>query len=277
MRKPDLHEMNPGKVVSACGTRPAGHTSDPLDSAPELGPFEPDHLYQGDALDLLSRIPPGSVDLIVTDPPFAIDFQAQRLNYNRTGGHVMEGYREIPPEEYAAFTREWVGHAYQALAPTGSIYLFSGWNRLRDVLTALDEAGFVTLNHLIWKYQFGVFTRRKFVTSHYHILYAVKNPKEYTFHKIDHYPEDVWVINREYWKGRKKTPTKLPSALVRKILEYSSNPGDLVLDPFLGSGTVAAVSHEMGRHFLGFEIVEEYFNFARERIGQACAEQPYTK
>ena len=103
----------------------------------------------------------------------------------------MEGYREIPPEEYAAFTREWVGHAYQALAPTGSIYLFSGWNRLRDVLTALDEAGFVTLNHLIWKYQFGVFTRRKFVTSHYPILYAVKNPKEYTFHKIDHYPEEV--------------------------------------------------------------------------------------
>ena len=199
--------MNPGKVVPVRGPRPAGHRSDPLDSAPELGPFEPDHIYQGDALDLLSRIPPGSVDLVVTDPPFAIDFQAQRLNYNRTGGHVMEGYREIPPEEYAAFTREWVGQAYQALAPTGSIYLFSGWNRLRDVLTALDDAGFVTLNHLIWKYQFGVFTRRKFVTSHYHILYAVKNPKEYTFHKIDHYPEDVWVINREYWKGRKKTPT----------------------------------------------------------------------
>ncbi len=96
------------------------------------------------------------------------------------------------------------------------------------------------------KYQFGVFTRKKFVTSHYHIIYVVKNPLSYTFNKVEHYPEDVWSIKREYWKGRQKTPTKLPSELVRKILDFSSNPGDIVLDPFLGSGTVAVVSREMG-------------------------------
>jgi site-specific DNA-methyltransferase (adenine-specific) len=268
MRRQNLPVMNPEKGFRVCGRGPGKPPADLPERPADLGPFEPDHLYQGDALDLLAKIPQGSVDLIITDPPFAIDFQAQRLNYNRSGGHVMEGYREIPPEEYGAFTRKWVGLAYRALAPSGSIYLFSGWNRLKDVLSALDDAGFVTLNHLIWKYQFGVFTRKKFVTSHYHILYAVKDPKDYTFNKIDHYPEDVWVINREYWKGRKKTPTKLPSALVKKILGYSSNPGDLVLDPFLGSGTVAVVSQELGRHYLGFEIVPEYFSFARERIEQ---------
>lgn len=231
-----------------------------------LGPFHEDTLYEGDALDLLPQVPDGSVDLIVTDPPFAIDFKAQRLNYNRTGSNVLEGYREIPEEEYGDFTRRWIAEAERVLSSTGSMYIFSGWNRLRDILEGIDDAGLTTVNHLIWKYQFGVFTKKKYVTSHYHILFVVKDPKRYTFNKIDHYPEDVWVINREYWKGRKKTPTKLPSELVKKILSYSSNPGDLVLDPFLGSGTVAVVSRQEGRHFLGFEVVPEYCAFARAAL-----------
>jgi len=151
------------------------------------------------------------------------------------------------------------------------MYVFSGWNRLRDVLEAIDDAGFVTMNHIIWKYQFGVFTRKKFVTSHYHIIYAVKNPHSYIFNKVEHYPEDVWAIKREYWKGKQKTPTKLPSELVRKILKFSSNPGDIVLDPFLGSGTVAVVSSEMGRRFLGFEVVEDYYEFAKARLEEKPA------
>jgi site-specific DNA-methyltransferase (adenine-specific) len=154
--------------------------------------------------------------------------------------------------------------AARVLAPSGSMYVFSGWNRLRDILEGLDAAGLTTINHLIWKYQFGVYTTKKYVTSHYHILFAVKDPKKYTFNKIDHYAEDVWVIQREYWKGKKKTPTKLPRELVKKILLYSSSPGDLVFDPFLGSGTVALVARDEGRHFLGFEIVPEYFMFAQE-------------
>jgi len=233
---------------------------------PGLGQFEKDRLYHGDALRLMPLLPSCSIDLVVTDPPFAIDFQAQKQNYNRTGENVLEGYAEIAPDDYGRFTSRWLNEAYRVLSDSGSIYVFSGWNRLKDVLSGLDAAGFHTVNHLIWKYQFGVFTRKKYVTSHYHILFAVKNPRCYTFHKVDHYPEDVWVINREYWKGKKKTPTKLPGELVRKILLYSSNPGDIVLDPFLGSGTVAVESMATGRHFLGFELVEAYYQFASERI-----------
>jgi site-specific DNA-methyltransferase (adenine-specific) len=233
-----------------------------------LGPFHEDTLYEGDALTLLPKVPDGAVDLIVTDPPFAIDFKAQRLNYNRTGSNVLEGYREIPEEEYGEFTRQWIAGAERVLAPAGSMYIFSGWNRLRDILEGIDAAGLTTINHLIWKYQFGVFTQKKYVTSHYHILFVVKDPKQYTFNKIDHYPEDVWIINREYWKGRKKTPTKLPAELVKKILRYSSNPGDLVLDPFLGSGTVAVAAHQEGRHFLGFEVVPEYCAFAQASLSR---------
>jgi site-specific DNA-methyltransferase (adenine-specific) len=231
-----------------------------------LGPFHEDTLYVGDALVLLPQVPDGSVDLIITDPPFAIDFRAQRLNYNRTGSNVLEGYREIAEEEYGEFTKRWIAEAERVLAPAGSMYIFSGWNRLRDILEGIDEAGLTTINHIIWKYQFGVFTKKKYVTSHYHILFVAKDPKRYTFNKVEHYPEDVWVINREYWKGRKKTPTKLPPELVKKILSYSSNPGDLVFDPFLGSGTVAVVAQKEGRHFLGFEVVPEYCAFARESL-----------
>jgi len=225
-----------------------------------------DTVYEGDALKLLPKVPSGTVDLIITDPPFAIDFKAQRLNYNRKGSNVIEGYQEIPEEEYGSFTRNWMAEAARVLAPSGCMYVFSGWNRLRDILEGLDAAGLTTINHLIWKYQFGVFTKKKYVTSHYHILFVVKDPKQYTFNKIDHYPEDVWVIKREYWKGKMKTPTKLPPEIVRKILLYSSNYGDLVLDPFLGSGTVAIVAQQEGRHFLGFEVVPEYCAFARASL-----------
>lgn len=240
----------------------------------ELGPYEPDCIYQGDALEMMGEIPSGSIDLIITDPPFAINFRAKRMNYNRTGKHVLDGYIEVDPGDYAAFTRCWMEEAFRVLSGSGSIYVFSGWNHLKDVLCSLDDIGFFSLNHIIWKYQFGVYTRKKFVTSHYHILYAVKNPRNYTFNKAEHYPEDVWIINREYWKGKRKTPTKLPFGLVRKILTFSSNPGDLVFDPFLGSGTVAVVSKAMGRNYLGFELVPEYYHFALERLQNCiCADQ----
>jgi site-specific DNA-methyltransferase (adenine-specific) len=78
--------------------------------------------------------------------------------------------------------------------------------------------------------------------------------------------EDVWVINREYWNGDKKTPTKLPSELIKKILNYSSEERDVILDPFIGSGQVAVVSKMLKRNYVGFEIVKEYYDFASERL-----------
>ncbi|MEO0146135.1 MAG: site-specific DNA-methyltransferase, partial [candidate division WOR-3 bacterium] len=139
---------------------------------------------------------------------------------------------------------------------------------LKDVLIAIDESGLVPVNHLIWKYQFGVYTRRRFVTSHYHIVFAAKNPKKYKFHKIERYPEDVIIIKREYWSGKIKTPTKLPLALVERLILYTTDPNDMVLDPFMGSGTTAVAALRTGRRFLGFEIVPEYVRFAEERVGR---------
>ncbi|MCS7229967.1 MAG: site-specific DNA-methyltransferase [Candidatus Kryptonium sp.] len=232
----------------------------------KIGIFEVDNIYCGDSLVLMKDIPNDSIDLIITDPPFAIDFKAKRNNYNRDPDKVLEGYNEIPKEKYYEFSVNWISQAYRILKPTGSMFVFSGWTNLKDILNAIDDAGFITINHIIWKYQFGVFTQRKFVTSHYHILFVVKDEEKYKFNKIEHYPEDVWIINREYWTGKIKTPTKLPTSLVRKIILYASDEGDLVFDPFLGSGQVVVVAKALNRRFLGFELVPQYCEFIRDRL-----------
>ncbi len=222
------------------------------------------------------------IDLIITDPPFAIEFKAKRSNYNRTASRVIEGYNEIPKEEYCNFTIKWMKEVYRILKETGSMYVFSGWNNLKDILIAIDELNFITVNHIIWKYQFGVVTKRKFVTSHYHCLYVCKNEEKrkfFPYSRFDkmskdrngrslHYKdkEDVWEIKREYWTGDQKTPTKLPAELIKKILMYSSEEGDVVLDPFLGSGQVAMISKVLNRQYIGFEIVKESYKFARKRL-----------
>jgi len=243
---------------------------------------QPNTVHNQDCLEGMRRIAASSVDLVVTDPPFAIEFKARRTNYNRTASRVLEGYNEISREDYPEFTLNWMAEVHRVLKSSGSMYVFSGWNNLRDILNAIEQTGFTVVNHLIWKYQFGVVTRRKYVTSHYHCLYACKNERERRFFPFCRYgkdarddrgrslhyrdKEDVWVINREYWSGDRKTPTKLPAELIEKILMYSSEEGDLVLDPFLGSGQVAVIARKLGRNYIGFEIVREYFELITDRL-----------
>lgn len=212
--------------------------------------LEFNRIYNIDCIEGMKGIPNNTIDLVITDPPFAIDFKAKRNNYHRTASRVIEGYNEIPKEEYYSFSLKWMKEVYRVLKDSGSMYVFSGWNNLKDILVAIDEVGFITVNHIIWKYQFGVVTKRKFVTSHYHCIYVCKNDEKRKFFPFSrfrkeendskggslHYKdkEDVWIIKREYWTGDKKTPTKLPAELIKKILMYSSEEGDIVLDPFLG-------------------------------------------
>lgn len=241
-----------------------------------------DNIYHMDCIEGMALLRESSVDLVVTDPPFAIDFKAQRTNYNRTGSRVMEGYNEILASEYGAFTKRWMEGCHRVLKDCGSMFVFSGWNNLKDILIAIDDIGFTTVNHIIWKYQFGVVCKRKFVTSHYHCLFVCKDDRKRKFFNSARYEpdarsenggslryqdlEDVWVIKREYWHGDKKTPTKLPAELVEKILRYTSGEGDVVMDPFLGSGQVAVVAKMLKRRYVGFEIAKEYYDFAKERL-----------
>ncbi len=248
------------------------------------GRLEYDEIYNMDCLQGLELMRPSSVDLVVTDPPFAIDFRPRRSNYNRRGSRVLDGYSEVSSVDYYEFTKRWMQLSSAALKESGSMYVFSGWNNLSDVLNAIRDVKLTVVNHIIWKYQFGVVTKKRYVTSHYHCLFVCKDDSKRRFYPYSrfskdertpegrslHYrdKEDVWQINREYWRGSKKTPTKLPAELIRKILAYSSRKGDVVMDPFLGSGQVAVVAKSEGRRYVGFEIVPEYYRFAKSRLDE---------
>ncbi len=216
-------------------------------------PFDVDRVEFGDCIPGMQKMPACSIDLVIADPPFGIDFDGRGSQYNRKTELVVEGYKEVQGD-YDRFTMAWIAELPRIMKETASAYIFSGWTNLKDVLVAVDNAGLVVINHIIWKYQFGVFTHRKYVTSHYHVLFLAKNPIRYYFNKIEHYPLDIWDIPRTYRPGQQKNGTKLPEDVVSRCIDFSSRPGDLVFDPFMGNGTSAVCAKAKYRHFSGFEL-----------------------
>ncbi len=214
---------------------------------------EHDVIFYEDCIAGMQRLLPGSIDLVIADPPFGLNFTGKEAIYNRDSENVQKGYVDVN-EEYGDFTSRWIAELPRIMRDHASAYIFSGWTNLKEVLCAIADANLIVKNHVIWKYQFGVFTTTKFVSCHYHVLFVVKDERKYFFNRIQHYNEDVWTINRPYKAGQKKNGTKLPEAVIRKCIDFSSSPGDLVLDPFMGNGTTAVVSRANFRHYLGFEI-----------------------
>lgn len=229
----------------------------------------------------LGHLADASVDLIITDPPYGIQGDRLHRHYNRDERFVIDGYVEVEKQAYNAFSHAWIAQAERVLRPGGQLYVVSGYTNLYDVLDALRATSLVEINHLIWKYNFGVYTSTKFVSSHYHILYYAK-PGPRTFNLQARFPldagaedggsanyrdrEDVWTINREYKPAQKKNKNELPVALLEKMIAYSSNPGDLVCDFFMGGGSTGVVAVGMDRRFAGFEISKKAFDRCVERI-----------
>ncbi len=213
--------------------------------------FKVDRIIYEDCVEGMKKLPEESVDTIIADPPFGLNFTGKEAIYNRDKRFVRNGYKEIK-DDYQDFSIKWIQELPRILKKTGSAWIFSGWTNLGDVLNAIKKTKLTLVNDIIWKYQFGVYTSRKFVTSHYHILFLVKNP-DYYFNKIIHYPLDVWEINRTYRRGEVKNGTKLPEKVVMKCMDFASRPGSLVLDPFMGNGTTAIVAKGSYRHYIGFE------------------------
>ena len=227
-----------------------------------------------------ARIEDETVDLIVTDPPFGIDGAKLDKHYNRKESNVLDGYVEAP-DDYYGFSRAWLEQARRVMKPNASMYIVSGWTNLRQLLNACHDLGLFLINHCVWKYNFGVYTQRKYVTSHYHVLYLKKSEKaKPTFNTHCRFTgerdrtgsplyrdmEDVWVINREYQPGEVKNKNKLPDALVEKMIAYSSNEGDVVADFFLGNFTTAFCALKMKRKPVGFELNPASFQHNMDRL-----------
>ncbi len=221
------------------------------------------------------HIPDNTIDLIITDPPYGINGDSLHKHYNRDEKFVIDGYVEVPGQNYNQFSLAWIKQAERVLKPGGSIYIVSGYTNLIHILNALHRTSLKEINHIIWKYNFGVYTRNKYVSSHYHILYYVKPGKKPTFNTFCRYSdserdaaghslnyqdrEDVWIINREYKPGQTKNKNELPIKLLSKMILYSSNEGDLVCDFFLGSFSTAKVAIGLNRAACGFELNKNAF------------------
>lgn len=242
-----------------------------------IGSYSLNQCVNGDCTELSQIIPNNTVDAIITDPPFAIEHgKNTTTNYNRKSNIVLQGYNEINKENYYEFSNRWLKEAHRILKKDGNMCLISGWSNQRDILNALHDVGFHIKSQIIFKYNFGVFTTKNFVSSHYNIFFCSKHKTKYTFNKLLWYPEDVfesdnsfqdvWEIQREYWKGKIKTPNKLPKELVEMLISFTTVRKDLILDFFSGAGTILKVANYMDRNCLSFEIVKDYADFGNYRL-----------
>lgn len=238
----------------------------------------------GDCLSGMAAMTAGSANLVVADPPYNIG-----IDYG-------DGERadRLPAARYIEWTQAWIAAAARLLAPDGSLWVICGQEYAAHHDLAIQAAGLTIRNRLTWYETFGVSCRRKFNRTSRPIFYAVKHQTRFTFNaKAVMVPsaratkyrdkraapggkimDDVWAIPRVCGTFRERIPefpTQLPIALIKRIVLCSSRPGDLVVDPFAGSGTTAVVCVMHDRHFAGFELRDEFASAARDRLQKACA------
>ena len=234
----------------------------------------------GDCLDILPTLKHDSVDLVVADPPYNIG-----IDYGK-------GSKADQRRDYDVWCGRWINWCYRALKPHGSMWIISGQEHGADIDIAVRRAGMTMRNRITWHETFGVYCHNKFGRTSRPIYYAVKDAKNFTFNKaVVTVPSarqakygdrraapggkimgDVWQISRVCGTFRERVkgvPTQLPEELVNRIIAVSSNQGDVVLDPFAGSGTTLAVAKRMGRLPVGVELNPDYAAIARRRMEAA--------
>ena len=249
-------------------------------------------LYLGDCIEIMSNeMNPESVDLIFADPPYNLSGNGLRWKGNKTGGDwymVNEEWDRMSAPEYLQFTRKWIGGAYRVLKDGGSIYISCTYHNISEVMIVLKQLDFKVNNIITWQKTNAMpnMTRRVFTHSTEFVVWAVKG-KKWIFNyeelrKMN--PEkqkdgslkqmrDVWqlplVQGRERIRGKDNRavhPTQKPEEMLRRIILASSNKGDVVLDPFVGSGTTTFVAKKLGRHWIGIEKDRKYFQVAENRM-----------
>ena len=205
----------------------------------------------------------GSIDLIFVDPPYGIAGDELDSHYHREESFVVPGYVDVPQSQYAEFSRQWIGECSRTLRPGGSIYIVSGYTNLHHVLNSLHATDLTEVNHIVARYSFGVSTKHKWVSSHYHVLYWSKPEGRRTFNSMwkytdhkDSYRDRLTVqeMSRSHKPGQLKNRNQLNEAFIEKFVRYSSNRGDTVLDPFCGGFTTGRTALRCGRKFVGFEL-----------------------
>lgn len=218
-----------------------------------------------------------SVDAIISDPPYGIFGETLDKHYNRNESNVLSGYIDVKPEEYLDFSNKWIQQASIILKKDGFLVIVSGWSNLYDILYSLKKSNFKIIRHIIWKYNFGVYTKNKFITSHYHILIACKNDLKLTQSKNINKYESVWKIPREYHTGEIKNKNQLPSSLLQILIDFVSKENDLVVDLFMGGFSTLRVAKAMNRNIGGIELNKKAFIYGKKMLNKDIKLKPIIK
>jgi len=267
----------------------------------------PDLVVQGDNLEVIAALPDASFRLIYLDPPFNTG-RAQVRTTTRTvrsdgatrvgfGGHTYETVRgalsryDDAFDDYWGFLEPRLEHAWRLLDAQGTLYLHLDYREAHYAKVALDAlfGRECFLNEIIWAYDYGARTTKKWPAKHDTILVYVKDPKRYHFDSAEvdrepymapglvtpekaargKLPTDVWWHTIVSPTGKEKTgyPTQKPEGILRRMIAASSRPGDRVADFFAGSGTLGAVAQTLGRRFVCIDASADAVEVMRKRLG----------
>jgi modification methylase len=249
-----------------------------------------DQVIHGDCLDVLDDFPPESVDLIFADPPYNLQLQNDLWRPNHTKvDAVDEAWDRFEDfAAYDAFTRKWLETCRRALKPAGTLWVIGTYHNIHRVGTILQDLGFWTLNEITWVKTNPMpnFRGVRFTNAHETLLWVQKERgARYTFnhHAMkslngEKQMRSDWVLpictgqERLRVNGEKAHPTQKPEALLYRVITASSNPGDVVLDPFFGTGTTGVVAKRLHRRWIGIEQDAAYVELARDRIEKVDGE-----
>ena len=248
-------------------------------------PIPCDAIVEGECLTGMARLPAASVDLVFADPPYNLQLSGElhRPNNSRVDG-VEEAWDKFSDfADYDRFTCDWLKACRRLLKPTGSLWVIGTYHNIFRIGAKLQDLGFWILNDVVWRKTNPMpnFRGRRFTNAHETLLWCAHDrDARYTFNY-----EAMKALNEELqmrsdWlmpictgperlrggDGKKAHPTQKPEALLHRVLLASTRPGDLVLDPFFGTGTTGAVAKRLGRRFIGIEREPAYAALARQRI-----------
>ncbi|NKN39792.1 site-specific DNA-methyltransferase [Agrobacterium sp. a22-2] len=245
-----------------------------------------DTIIKGDCVAALEALPDNSVDVIFADPPYNLQLGGALHRPDQSlVDAVDDAWDQFASYEiYDAFTRAWLLACRRVLKPTGTIWVIGSYHNIFRVGTTLQDLNFWILNDIVWRKTNPMpnFKGRRFQNAHETMIWASPDPKTkgYTFNYDALKASNDDVQMRSDWlfpicagaerlkgeDGKKIHPTQKPEALLARIIMASTKPGDIVLDPFFGSGTTGAVAKRLGRHFVGIEREQDYIDAASARI-----------
>jgi modification methylase len=246
--------------------------------------LRPTEVLVGNCIETMNCLAPGSADLIFADPPYNLQLKGEltRPNQSRVAGVDNDWDRFDDFEAYDRFTERWLKAARRVLKDDGGIWVIGSYHNIFRVGTILQNLGFWILNDIVWVKTNPMpnFRGRRFTNAHETMIWAAKSKESrYTFNYAamkalndDLQMRSDWLLplctgpERLKENGEKVHPTQKPEALLHRILLATTKPGEVVLDPFFGTGTTGAVAKRLGRGFIGIEQDPRYAQAARARV-----------